>query len=416
MEPAKRRKPAPRRSARLQSGGGAAAAAAASPSAARASSIGAADDGPSQRGAKRKREEDEIDLRHAEERAALERDGYLRLVQAEPSPEPANLPADAPPTILLAAQRRLAIAELGSARLGAGSILLSDVAEMVAFHIRGFDHGAEAAKVEEHGEQAAAARLQFRPPLPAAGEKPEATGFLLEGHPQAAYEGVYRLHSEHKGWPVLKNAMGAYLDRITREDVIRMETWRLDLEGAGGPKVPGDGFIEATEGPLPVGANAWFCMGEHNGLAEPELEERTLTVTLLPTAADVRAAEQRVMGEREQLSAARAAVARAQLESVREVVVAGCPSSECNGSYVPGHAHEGWPRFENEHGRHLYHFAGHQQWFINDRFAPGVDETLVFLDSADGALPLGQRDWALTEPGNKAKMQGRHSVTVSLQQ
>ena len=79
------------------------------------------------------------------------------------------MPADAPPTTLLAAQRRLAMAGIGSARLGAGSILLSDIAEMVAHHVRGFDHEAEAAKVEEHGEKAAAAWLQFRPAaLPAA--------------------------------------------------------------------------------------------------------------------------------------------------------------------------------------------------------------------------------------------------------
>ena len=109
-------------------------------------------------------------------------DGYLQLAHVQPSLVPADMPADAPPTILLAAQRRLAIAGIGSARLGAGSILPSDVAEMVAFHVRGFDHVAEAAKVEEHGEEAAAARLQFRPPLPAAGQKPEATGFQLEDH------------------------------------------------------------------------------------------------------------------------------------------------------------------------------------------------------------------------------------------
>ena len=56
-----------------------------------------------------------------------------------------------------------------------------------------------------------------------------------------------------------------------------------------------------------------------------------------------------------------------------------------------------------------------RQWFINDRFTPEVDEALVFLESADGALPLGQRDWSLTEPGDKTKYAGKCSVTVSLQ-
>ena len=54
--------------------------------------------------------------------------------------------------------------------------------------------------------------------LPAAGKKPEATGFSLEGHTTAACNGVYRLHSEHKGWPVLKNEHGSYCYRYTPSD------------------------------------------------------------------------------------------------------------------------------------------------------------------------------------------------------
>ena len=64
---------------------------------------------------------------------------------------------------------------------------------------------------------------------------------------------------------------------------------------------------------------------------------------------------------------------------------------------------------------HLYQFAGQRQWLINDRFAPEVDEALVCVESADGSLPLGQRDWALTEPGDKTVMHHRHGVAVSLQ-
>ena len=112
-----------------------------------------------------------------------------------------------------------------------------------------------------------------------------------------------------------------------------------------------------------------------------------------------------------------AAVARAQLENVNAVVVAGCPQPECNGSFAPRPAHEGWPRFENEHGRHMYLFRDEdqQQWFINDRFAPGVDEALVFLDSADGSLPVGQREWSLMAPGDKSEAAGSHDMTVSLE-
>jgi len=116
----------------------------------------------------------------------------------------------------------------------------------------------------------------------------------------------------------------------------------------------------------------------------------------------------------------RDAVARAQLEQVAEVIVAGCPQPECNGRFKARAAHGGWPRFENEHGWHLYPWAGQptrgqSQWFINDCFAPDVDEALAFIESADGSLPVGQRNWHLTEPGDKTKFAGKCSVTISLQ-
>eukprot|EP01045_Picozoa_sp_COSAG04_P039527 COSAG04_NODE_11128_length_729_cov_0.696825_1_plen_223_part_01 len=223
-----------------------------------------------------------MERRYAAERAALARereeltnrvaplqaqhdevDGYLQLASCRsprPCPPacPPGLPADAPPTTLLAAQRRLAVAGIGSARLGAGSILPSDIAEMVAHHVRGFDHFAEAAKVEEHGEGAAAARLQFRPAaLPAAGQKPEATGFLLESHPKPDHNGVYRLHSEHEGWPVLKNAKGRYCYRCVATD-------KWFLRGEFKPdENSAVAYIVATEGPLPVGAHTWRVWDVH---------------------------------------------------------------------------------------------------------------------------------------------------------
>ena len=113
--------------------------------------------------------------------------------------------------------------------------------------------------------------------------------------------------------------------------------------------------------------------------------------------------------------AARAAVARAQLESVREVIVAGCQQPEWNGSYAPRPAHEGWPRFENEHGRHLYYYAPDQQWSVNDRFAPDVDESMMFLDSSDGSLPLGLREWCLSTPDKTEYAGSDQPVSVSLQ-
>ena len=158
---------------------------------------------------------------------------------------------------------------------------------------------------------------------------------------------------------------------------------------------------------MPVGSRTWLVV-------DNDWVYRTLTVTLLPSEAAVKAAERRHNEALAAESAARAAVARAQLESVREVIVAGCQQPEWNGSYAPRPAHEGWPRFENEHGRHLYHFPGHNQWFINDRFAPDVDEALAFIESADGSLPVGQYYWGLTKPDDKTVEDCRHSVTVLL--
>eukprot|EP01045_Picozoa_sp_COSAG04_P035655 COSAG04_NODE_8327_length_990_cov_0.978676_1_plen_173_part_10 len=158
--PAKRHKPAPRRSSRLQpraaepsasnssassasaAGGATAAIAAAMPPPVAAAAALDAQlaplKGQRQDELKRKRAEFEADIarkraaltrelaqfkrQHAEEQRQLERQiaplrneldevgGYLELVAERPSPVPAWLPADAPPSALLAAQRRLAMA------------------------------------------------------------------------------------------------------------------------------------------------------------------------------------------------------------------------------------------------------------------------------------------------------------------
>ena len=115
-----------------------------------------------------------------------------------------------PPTPILAAQLRLAIAGIGNGRLGAAVPLSTDIVGKIAVQIRGFDQPQERSKLQKFGEAAAGARFQFRPPLPAAGEKPQATGFLLEDHPIRKYNGVYRLISENEGWPVLRNEYGMH--------------------------------------------------------------------------------------------------------------------------------------------------------------------------------------------------------------
>jgi len=55
------------------------------------------------------------------------------------------------------------------------------------------------------------------------------------------------------------------------------------------------------------------------------------------------------------------------------------------------------------------------QWFFNDRFAPEVDEALMFHDSDDGSLPLGLQEWSLTDPDDKTLAGGATCITVKLQ-
>ena len=127
------------------------------------------------------------------------------------------------------------------------------------------------------------------------------------------------------------------------------------------------------------------------------------------------AAEQRLAAELAKESAASAAVARAQLEHVKQVVVTGCQQAECNGSFTPRPAHDGWPRFENEHGMHLYYFTAGRQWFINDRFAPEALATEVHVRATDGSLPVGQGNWAFCQPSEKTQWADMASITVALQ-
>ena len=200
--------------------------------------------------------------------------------------------------------------------------LSSDIAEMVAFHIRGFDHHAEAEKFEEFGSEAAEARQQFRPAvLPPLGVKPEVTGFLLEGHHKdPRHNGVYRLldNEESDGWPVLRNAHGIccvnsridedwFEQNAAREGrwcfraqdvwggLYGEKTWSYGNDRRAG--AAGDGFDQAS---LPVGRHTWT---EGDGCDDPDEDWLAahptveFTVTLLLTRREVREAERRLSAQ-----------------------------------------------------------------------------------------------------------------------
>ena len=99
----------------------------------------------------------------------------------------------------------------------------------------------------------------------------------IEGHPNAAFNGVYTHDSTHEGWPVLKNANGMYCYRYTPNN-----QWRVGSEH-NPDKGACRSTIVAKEGPLPVGAHTWrlgpSVLGKPPGSA---WEDRTVTVALVP--------------------------------------------------------------------------------------------------------------------------------------
>ena len=96
----------------------------------------------------------------------------------------------------------------------------------------------------------------------------QAKAVSLEGHPTAAYNGLYTHDSTYEGWPVLRNASGSYCYHYAP-----LDKWFLNNTFT--PAEPNCmASIVAKEGPLPVGDHAWdvYCGGWAEG---------TLTVVLL---------------------------------------------------------------------------------------------------------------------------------------
>ena len=109
-------------------------------------------------------------------------------------------------------------------------------------------------------------------------------GVLIEGHPVPAYNGVYRVESEHEGWPVLKNDKGehgAYFYRA--EGGFWRLKYGLNVED-GVPDFRADGphnaSIYAPEGRFPVGEHTWECWVFFGLERDFEWHPLTLTVTL----------------------------------------------------------------------------------------------------------------------------------------
>jgi len=71
----------------------------------------------------------------------------------------------------------------------------------------------------------------------------------------------------------------------------------------------------------------------------------------------------------------------------------GHPIAAYNGTYRPRGQHEGWPRFENEHGMHLFRYQPRERWFLNSAFTPERDGAAGYIAAAEGPIPTGAQRW-----------------------
>ena len=197
-------------------------------------------------------------------------------------------------------------------------------------------------------------------------EQAQAAAFLLEGHPQAAFNGLYRTASEHNGFPVFRNGRGMHCLRSQAT-----HAWFLSdhLD-------PNADFMTAMfpmsehEGPFPTDElsheTCWLCVDAH----DESWISRPFRFHLLLTEADVAAALARLPqykeAEEEEEEAA------TDLESL---VVSGCPQplSHCNGQYARCEQPPrcgGWGHYRNDAGCRLYFCELLGRWFINAHFTP----------------------------------------------
>ena len=89
--------------------------------------------------------------------------------------------------------------------------------------------------------------------------------------------------------------------------------------------------------------------------------------------------------------------------------VEGHPTAAFNGTYRPRGQHEGWPRFENERGMHLFRRRPNEQWLLSISFTPESDACHGAIAAAEGPIPTGAQQWQCAVSG---KMEPR-TVTVT---
>ena len=73
--------------------------------------------------------------------------------------------------------------------------------------------------------------------------------------------------------------------------------------------------------------------------------------------------------------------------------VEGHPLAAYNGTYRPRGQHEGWPRFENEQGMHLFRYRPYEQWLLDSAFTPESAACWGYIAAAEGPIPTGAQRW-----------------------
>ena len=265
---------------------------------------------------------------------------------------------------LVLAQRRLALAGLLSARMGACALLqIPDLAETIAMQSN------EDQKLRMYGPEAAAARAQLR------------FGVIsVEGFPEklCLANGVYHTVSEHHGYPVLKSSTGRFLFYADG-------AWKFTMYLPVGRNSRKRFARREADGPLPVGKNEWRAW-----LRSSEIS-CSVTTSLITRAVDAQKVELRI---REQ----EAAAIRKKLEGKDLVAVSGFPCEfpmVYNGIYTRLPDHDGWPVFQNADGMYLYHAIGFPTrarpnynifaWVLSKKFTPDSHECYARLPDCIGA-------------------------------
>ena len=73
--------------------------------------------------------------------------------------------------------------------------------------------------------------------------------------------------------------------------------------------------------------------------------------------------------------------------------VEGHPTAAFNGTYRPRGQHEGWPRFENEQGSHLFRYRPTERWLLSYAFTPESAACNTKIQAKEGPIPTGAQQW-----------------------